>query len=152
MVRRHHPSNLPGWLIIFESLTETGWGVTERCAAARHADGLNRGWQHQARFSGLATIAARFSGLRIGSRRIHPAACGAAHHAERFVTPTTLRLSTELTSAALPAILCSITERNDNEQEEYAHLLLLREPAVWCEAGASAGAEWPWELRSESQD
>jgi hypothetical protein len=63
-----------------------------------------------------------------------------------------LRLLTELTSLKSPAILCPITERNDNEQEEYAHSSLLREPAVWCEAGASAGAEWPWELRSESQD
>jgi hypothetical protein len=63
-----------------------------------------------------------------------------------------LRPSTELTSGFLPAILCPITECNDNEQEEYAHSSPLREPAVWCEAGASAGAEWPWELRSESQD
>ena len=60
-----------------------------------------------------------------------------------------LRLLAELTSAVTPAILCPITECNDNEQEEYAHSLLLREPAVWCEAGASAHAEWPWELRSE---
>src|SRR5436190_17103375 len=61
-----------------------------------------------------------------------------------------LRLSAELTLAGLPAILCAITERNDDEQEEYAHSSPHREPAVWCEAGASAGAEWPWELRSES--
>jgi hypothetical protein len=61
-----------------------------------------------------------------------------------------LRLLAELTSAVTPAILCPITECNDNEQEEYAHVWLPREPAVWCEAGASAGAEWPWELRSET--
>ena len=61
-----------------------------------------------------------------------------------------LRLLAELTSAVTPAILCPITECNDNEQEEYAHSSPPREPAAWCEAGASAGAEWPWELRSES--
>jgi len=38
----------------------------------------------------------------------------------------------------------------DDEQEEYTHSSLHREPAVWCEAGASTGVEWPWELRSES--
>jgi len=63
-----------------------------------------------------------------------------------------LRLLAELTLAGRPAILCPITECNDNEQEEYAHLSLLREPAVWCEAGASAGAEWFWELRSEPRE
>jgi hypothetical protein len=63
-----------------------------------------------------------------------------------------LRLSTELTVVLLPAILCAITERNDNEQEEYAHMWLPRELAVWCEAGVSAGAEWPWELRSEPRE
>jgi hypothetical protein len=26
----------------------------------------------------------------------------------------------------------------------------LREPALWCEAGAEAYAEWAWELRSET--
>ena len=41
---------------------------------------------------------------------------------------------------------------NDDEQEEYAHSSPPSEPAAWCEAGASAGAEWAWELRSETQD
>jgi hypothetical protein len=70
-------------------------------------------------------------------------------HVQQGQATANFKLSTELTLAFAPAILCPITERNDNEQEEYAHSSLLREPAVWCEAGASAGAEWPWELRSE---
>ena len=60
-----------------------------------------------------------------------------------------LGLSTELTSAISPDILWPIEETNDDEQEEYAHSSPPREPAAWCEAGASAGAEWPWESQSE---
>jgi len=55
-----------------------------------------------------------------------------------------------LTIAIPAAILTAIKDTNDDEQEEYAHSPPPREPAVWCEAGASAGAEWSWELRSET--
>ena len=44
------------------------------------------------------------------------------------------------------------SNNNDDEQEEYAVSTPPREPADWCEAGASVAAEWAWELQSESQD
>jgi hypothetical protein len=44
---------------------------------------------------------------------------------------------------------CPIEEYNDDEQEEYAVSTPPREPADWCEAGASAVAEWTWELQSQ---
>jgi len=49
-----------------------------------------------------------------------------------------------------PLLYCRQSIANDDEQEEYAVESLLREPAVWCEAGACADAEWAWELRSET--